>query len=146
MFFGRALTSLKVIIVWSSWCFLGGIIRDDHGLVLGAFSRRLPGAFSPYVAESVWPYERAGLLFAKNNRLTVSKVESDSIVSGWGLSIRSIINDIRILMEKVGGGSCSHIPRHSNMAAHTLAMLAGSGLIIEIVFGWMLVPLFFMIL
>ncbi|GMN32095.1 hypothetical protein TIFTF001_003525 [Ficus carica] len=49
-------------------------------------------------------------------------------------------------MEKVGGGSRSHVPRHSNMAAHTLAKLAWSGLIIEIVFGWMLVPLFFMIL
>lgn len=61
-------------------------------------------------------------------------------------AVGPIINPIRILMEKVDGGSCSHIPRHRSMAAHTLAMLAGSGLIIEIVFGWVLVPLFFTIL
>lgn len=105
---------------------VGGLIRNSSGQVMGAFSRRISGCFSPFAAECL--ALREGLLFAKNRGLRVSLLESESCnavraINGAFLFAAEcpIINDVKLLMEEAGCGTCSHIPRKCNMAAHTLA-------------------------
>ena len=104
---------------------IGAIIRDERGITVGAISKRLPNPYSPLVAECI--AIREGLSFAFNCGLQTIYVESDCLMAIQAINgndpsvIDSIISDIRDLFRKVSGGSCSHIPRCCNVAAHTLA-------------------------
>lgn len=64
---------------------VGELIRDSTGFVLGAFSKKIHGSFTPFVVEFLAPHE--GLLFAQDSGIRVSFVESDS------LNAASAVND-----------------------------------------------------
>ncbi|PON72563.1 Ribonuclease H-like domain containing protein [Trema orientale] len=98
-------------------------------MVVGAFTTRFRGRFSPFIAECI--AVREGLKFAMEEGVMVNIVETDclniisAIHSRSSLSIESsIIEDIVVILSWLDNVSCSHIPRSENEAAHSLARFA----------------------
>lgn len=103
----------------------GGLIRDERGLVQGAFFVYVPNPYDPLTAECI--ALREGLLFARSYCLSAQVVETDCRLAALAinsssppLGVASVIDEIKLFYE-IGGGSCRFIPRQGNKAAHTLA-------------------------
>ena len=108
---------------------VGGIIRDNLGMALGAFAKRIQGVHSPLMAELY--AIREGLRFAIESGLRASCIESDSanaITAINGLRSKAaeetIVQDIRMLLVNNGGGICQSISRQGNNVAHLLAQFS----------------------
>ena len=105
---------------------VGGVIRDAHGEVLGAFTKQVQGIFEPLMAELI--AIRTGLMFARDIGIMSHVIESDCIGAVQAIQTGStsgelgvIIEDIRH-MQLVGiGGTCHFAPRQCNVVAHALA-------------------------
>ena len=76
---------------------------------------------------------RAGLVFAMESGLRVQVVESDAVNAVQAImsadpfiTMGPVIDDIKFLLNMVGGGTCCHVSRKGNMVAHSLAQFAFS--------------------
>lgn len=105
------------------------ITRDEASFVLVATAKKVPGVFSPLLAECI--AIREGLQFAIDSGLRVQSIESDAslaIQKIANLEVLApefpIIEDISRLIGVLGGGSCHAISRLVNGVAHTLARQA----------------------
>ena len=119
------------VIRGSGFIGAGGIVRNDEGKVLGAFSVKFPGFFDVLLGELV--ALRTGLSFAHDSGFNISEVEGDSLnairaVTGLPSPDHAgtMANDIRRLLALTGGGSCKYVPRSGNKVAHHLARMAYS--------------------
>lgn len=114
--------------VWKEWG-LGAIIRDSHGVALGAMAKKVPGFFSPFTAESL--AIREGFQFAVDSGLPVKIVDGDSIQAVKACKdpdplapVGPVVEDFSYLFRVLGGGSCCATSRWANSAAHTLALFS----------------------
>ena len=105
---------------------VGGVIRDAHGEVLGAFTKQVQGIFEPLMAELI--AIRTGLMFARDIGIMAHVIESDCIGAVQAIQTGStsgemgvIIQDIRHMLLVGIGGTCHFAPRQCNMVAHALA-------------------------
>ena len=109
---------------------LGIIIRDDHRLVMAAFSQQIPLLTSVEMVEVL--AARRALLFAKelgfeslvvegNVEGIIHAINGDSMLnSEYG----HILQDIKLLSSSVRNVSFNHIRRQGNFVAHRLARRA----------------------
>ncbi|PON46661.1 hypothetical protein PanWU01x14_249570 [Parasponia andersonii] len=76
-------------------------------------AKKLKGRFDSYIAEYLAIHE--GLAFAKDNLLSVDRVESNSLrvvtVLGRHEEETLILDDVRYLLSEASNGSCCFIPR-----------------------------------
>ncbi|GMN49419.1 hypothetical protein TIFTF001_018583 [Ficus carica] len=110
------------------WAFVG-VIRDSEGVVVVAFAKCVAGYSDSTTDECA--AIREGLIFALESGFRNVEVESDSLMAVKHIknvdsmaAMGSVIDDIVLLLNSVGSGSCCYIPRAVNMAAHTLARRA----------------------
>ena len=71
---------------------------------------------------------REGLWFTSHNGFQVPVIESDCLLAVQAInsnsptsSLDSVLVDIKAALVELGDGTCCHIPRQRNTAAHTLA-------------------------
>ena len=105
---------------------IGGVIRNDKGVVLGAMAMKLSGKYDPYIAECM--AIRQGLWFANEAGLLIDIVESDSLNAVNAIKRRDefslesqIIDDFVFMLSISIGGTCCYVSRNGNKATHTLA-------------------------
>ncbi|PON83310.1 Sieve element occlusion [Trema orientale] len=113
---------------------VGAVIRDEFGVIHGAFSRRIQGNFGAYLAEC--SALREGLSFAEKNGIVISTVETDSRNVVAAVRVHNylaleipILSDVCSLLFQLGNVSCIFISRQANNVAHNLARLALSTLV-----------------
>ncbi|KAL6222493.1 hypothetical protein ACLB2K_005885 [Fragaria x ananassa] len=119
----------------------GLIVRNEHGSVIGAWSKKLENMNSPLHAET--ETTRLGLLTALQQGWKNLEVECDCAVLVAALNRQSdvmvevsrITEDCKVLMNSFENISIRHIYREANGAAHRLAHFASLDRIVELHLG-----------
>ncbi|XP_004298184.1 PREDICTED: uncharacterized protein LOC101290856 [Fragaria vesca subsp. vesca] len=124
----------------------GMLVRDEKGIVKGAWSVHLTNLNSPLQAEAMAC--REGLRRAVEQGWLNIDVESDCEVlvaalngeNGGGLEVSRIIDNCRYYLILLNNSVVRHIYREANNGAHRLAHFASYNNVIELSVG--LVPIF----
>ncbi|XP_062114633.1 uncharacterized protein LOC133825746 [Humulus lupulus] len=114
-----------------SQCFsFAGVARDEDGKVVEAISSCRSGVVSPEIAEAIGI--REVLSWVKRKKWPNVMIETDSLLCVQALRssivmesyFGGIIDDCKLLCEKLGSVSISFVKRSANRAAHAIARAA----------------------
>ena len=106
---------------------IGGVVRDEHGLLVGAFAKPIHAFISPLATELL--ALRVGLDFVKCLGNAPVLVETDSIEAArlvndseecWNEN-ENLVADIKETMHTIHNVKVSYVPREINNVAHRLA-------------------------
>uniref|UniRef100_A0A803NY29 RNase H type-1 domain-containing protein n=1 Tax=Cannabis sativa TaxID=3483 RepID=A0A803NY29_CANSA len=111
---------------------VGAVVRDYFGDVVGAFSKSLPGCYSPKEMEAMGLIH--SLQWILSNQMHIDYIETDSLIVANAINkhpsvgqvslFYDLIDDISLLLSSFPRVSISHVKRDANKAAHGLARFA----------------------